>query len=188
MKDVDGKVIFSRAFDVRRGVIQGDIVSPIFFILALDQLVQSYDAGHEGVSVGHIKKLTTLVYADDAVMLVTQVDKMTERLTKFADAAKAGADMLVKTKKTFTQLVRAQEPRSKTTKAEIAEKVQSYNFKCEFADTGCKSRFKTKSGMLKHVHHCTFKYSYKSDETCEIERIVGDYQNVLCSKTRDRRP
>ena len=28
-------------FDVHRGVIQGDIMSPVLFILALDQLIQA---------------------------------------------------------------------------------------------------------------------------------------------------
>ena len=71
-------MILSKTFDVRRGVIQGDIVSPIFLMLALDQLVQTIDAGNEGVRVGHIKKLTILGYADDAAMLASEVDEMTK--------------------------------------------------------------------------------------------------------------
>ena len=39
----DGKKIFSESFDVRRGVVQGDIISPVLCILALDQLVQQQD-------------------------------------------------------------------------------------------------------------------------------------------------
>ena len=54
VKGVDGAVIFSKTFDRRRGVIQGDIVRPIVFVLALDQLVQTLDANSEGISVGHI--------------------------------------------------------------------------------------------------------------------------------------
>ena len=38
-----GKFIFSDPFDIARGVVQGDIISPILFILALDQLIQSHD-------------------------------------------------------------------------------------------------------------------------------------------------
>ena len=161
-------------------MIQGDIVSPIFFVLALDQLVQTLDANSEGNSVGHINKLSILGYADDAAMLALDVDTMTARLTKFADGALAEADMRVKTKKTFNQLVQAQAPVGKATTLEIKDKVKSYAFKCEFADAGCTARFKTKSGMLKHVHHCTFKYSYKSEEAFEIEKIVGVFGKIEC--------
>lgn len=38
-----GKTVFSHTFDINRGVIQGDIISPVFFIIALDQFVQKYD-------------------------------------------------------------------------------------------------------------------------------------------------
>ena len=44
-----GKKIFSEAFEINRGVVQGDIVSPVLFILALDQLVQCYDKAGTGV-------------------------------------------------------------------------------------------------------------------------------------------
>lgn len=43
IRSVDGKVHMSKVFDIKRGVIQGDIISPILFILALDQLVQQVD-------------------------------------------------------------------------------------------------------------------------------------------------
>ena len=39
----NGQRILSAAFNVGRGVIQGDIISPILFILALDQLVRTHD-------------------------------------------------------------------------------------------------------------------------------------------------
>ena len=64
VKGKDGKFTFSKTFDIVRGVIQGDIISPIFFIIALDQLVQRYDLGGSGVSVGHINEIRTLGYAD----------------------------------------------------------------------------------------------------------------------------
>lgn len=57
VKDKDGKFTFSKTFDIARGVIQGDIISPIFFIIALDQLVQTYGLGGSGVAVGHINEI-----------------------------------------------------------------------------------------------------------------------------------
>ena len=46
---IDGTYSFSGAFSVGRGVIQGDIISPVLFVLALDQLVQSFDRSGKGV-------------------------------------------------------------------------------------------------------------------------------------------
>ena len=40
----NGKYVYSDPFNVGRGVIQGDIISPVFFILALDALVQQFDS------------------------------------------------------------------------------------------------------------------------------------------------
>ena len=42
VKSADGKIALSTHFDVTRGLIQGDIISPIFFLLSLDELVKEY--------------------------------------------------------------------------------------------------------------------------------------------------
>ena len=47
-----GQKIFSEIFNIGRGVVQGDIVSPILFILALDNLIQLYDKSGSGVKCG----------------------------------------------------------------------------------------------------------------------------------------
>ena len=57
IRDEAGNITLSQAFDVRRGVVQGDIISPILFILTLDQMVQEADTEGQGVSVGEIKEL-----------------------------------------------------------------------------------------------------------------------------------
>ena len=41
VRGVDGKYELSGKFNISRGVIQGDIISPVLFILALDQLVRA---------------------------------------------------------------------------------------------------------------------------------------------------
>ena len=56
---------------VRRGVIQGDIIhtlSPIFFILTMEQLFRTHDPTPTGVSMGNYIQIGMLGYADDATL------------------------------------------------------------------------------------------------------------------------
>ena len=65
---VDGKQVKSEIFQVRRGVVQGDITSPLYFILALDYLFHLHDnVTGKGVTFGDIL-IHTLGYADDAAL------------------------------------------------------------------------------------------------------------------------
>ena len=41
---VDGKKLLSEAFPIHRGVVQGDITSPMYFILALELILRTHDA------------------------------------------------------------------------------------------------------------------------------------------------
>ena len=67
----DGKTIFSQAFPVRRGVVQGDITSPLYFILALEAILRRHDdTTAKGTHMTHTNTwIHTLGYADDAVLL-----------------------------------------------------------------------------------------------------------------------
>ena len=80
---------------IGRGVIQGDIISPILFIIALDRIIQEFDEGGDGVRCDRILKLKVLGYADDAALIDDAVDNMTGRLTSIADASEKHADMRV---------------------------------------------------------------------------------------------
>ena len=102
----DGEYVYSGAFDVGRGVIQGDIISPVLFILVLDALIQQYDSVKgKGFKCGRTLRLDLLGYAEDVALISGDVDDMTRRLTAIADAAKAEADMNVSLPKTFSQHV-----------------------------------------------------------------------------------
>ena len=43
MTGVDGEEILSAQFPVNRGVVQGDITSPIYFILVLEFILRAHD-------------------------------------------------------------------------------------------------------------------------------------------------
>ena len=115
-----------------------------------------------------------LGYADDAAMIAPDVEQMTVRLTKFADASKSEADMELKMSKTFTQHVCRQAKVDAATPQEIKAKEQEYKFSCLFCDAGCDARFKTEQGMLRHATTCDFNYGVSS-KYYEVEKVMAVY-------------
>ena len=88
-------------------MIQDDIISPVLFILVLDQLVQSVDKSGKGVKCGRILKLRVLGYADDADLMERSMEAMSKRLTALVDESLSQADMKINMVKTFSQHVHA---------------------------------------------------------------------------------
>ena len=43
VSDIDGQTVLSDSFYIRRGVVQGDITSPVYFILALELILELHD-------------------------------------------------------------------------------------------------------------------------------------------------
>ena len=143
-------------------------------MLALDQLVKNRDTDGKGICVGQIKQLRVLGYADDVTILGEEVEELTTRLTNFADAAIEEADMYVKLKKTFSQIVQDQEKAAPPTEQDIKEVEQDYKFTCEFADRGCTVRLKTQRAVNIHSVKYTFGYG-ATEESFEIEEIKEVY-------------
>ena len=166
VRSTDGEFIYSGSFNIGRGVIQGDIISPILFIIALDQLMQEYDKDSEGVKCGRILKLKILGYADDAALIDGEVNSMTRRLTSIADASEAQTDMKMNMAKTFTQHVFKRDE-IKVTSAEAAAAEAGFKHKCDF----CPRRFKTQRHMLIHRANCNHNYG-TTDEVFEVEDIA----------------
>ena len=80
-------------------------MSPLLFILALDQIIQKYDRAGKGVKCGKELTVRVLGYADDAAMAEEEAADMTTRLTAVADGSEKDADMTVRMDKTFTHHV-----------------------------------------------------------------------------------
>ena len=144
--DTDGKTSSSSTFPINRGVLQGDITSPLYFILALELILRKYDSrSDKGVSFAQVL-LHTLGYADDVAIIEygneTGVTRLSERVTAIAQGSKASADMDVNVSKTKSLHVRRQEAVSKTSEEEARAKCK---FKCPHP--GCDHVFLTKRGM-----------------------------------------
>ena len=166
VRGTDGTYKFSGNFKVCRGVVQGDIISPVLFILALDQLVQSIDKSGTGVKCG-ILHLRVLGYADDAALIEPTVEAMTKRLTDLANASISEADMRINMTKTVSQHVHKRKP-LKVTATEVAKVEAKYNHQCDF----CQRKFKTNRAMLIHRASCVHNYA-TTEEVFVLEKIVG---------------
>ena len=94
---VDGKQVKSDIFQIRRGVVQGDITSPLYFILALDYLFHLHDnVAGKGVTFGDIM-IHTLRYADDAALADEDnpagIIHATARVNDIAQGSRKDADI-----------------------------------------------------------------------------------------------
>ena len=123
---VGGENINSKKFPIRRGVLQGDITSPLYFILALELILRKFDARQDkGVS------FMDLGYADDVALLeegeVDGVKRLSDKVTEISVGSKKDADMSISIPKTMTLHVREQDKVSKTTAGE-AKKLCKFKF------------------------------------------------------------
>ena len=57
----------SEKFTMKRGVQQGDVISPVLFNAGLEHGMRKWEAKlfHRGVQLGHGNRLTNIRYADD---------------------------------------------------------------------------------------------------------------------------
>lgn len=109
VRGLNGKQIYSEAFKVRRGVIQGDIISPMFFILAMEQIFRLHDRDQVGTSLGNYIEVGVLGYADDAALLAHKSAEMSQRLSKISVGSRVDADMFLHKGKTKCMHVCEQE-------------------------------------------------------------------------------
>ena len=167
--DAEGKCVKTDAFAIKRGVLQGDIISSLFFILALEYILRWHDNMQgKGVNLSSMPPtcVFTLGYADDLALTdegdETGTATATSRVTEISAGSREEADMKVKIVKTKILHVRPQDPVSDTSREE-ASKV--CNFVCPHLN--CDFCFLTKRDMLVHVGRCEWGNEF------EVERIVA---------------
>ena len=172
--DAEGKQVKTDEFRIKRGVLQGDIMSPLFFIIALEFILRKYDnVDGKGVSLGSTR-IHTLAYADDLALTdegdTEGVHRATTRATSISTGSRCEADMKVKIVKTKVLHVRAQDPVGETTDEEASSVSK---FVCPHLN--CGFRFFSKRGMLAHASRCEWKNEF------EVERILS-CRGPLCSR------
>ena len=176
VKGLQGSKVYSASFKVRRGVIQGDIISPIFFILAMEQIFRIHDPSPDGVSVGNYLQIGVLGYADDAALTSLSAADMNQRLSSIYRGSKADADMEVHKGKTKNMVVERQATIKPPSTAAILKTEAGYKHECEF----CGRRCKTLRGLKIHKAACDKQHGL-TDEAYVIERI-----NAVFGTPQDR--
>ena len=131
VSSADGKQVKSNTFTICRGVVQGDITSPLYFILALDLILKRHDSSPDkGVPLG-ATILHTLGYADDAALIDYGDEKgiatASARVTAINEGSKKDADMIISIVKTKGLHVCEQEKPTVTSKDEA---IKICKFKC----------------------------------------------------------
>ena len=162
----DGSEVKSAIFEINRGVVQGDITSPLYFILALELILRRHDQfAAKGVPLaGTI--VHTLGYADDAALIdcgdAAGVTRASMRVTSIAAGSERDADMSISISKTKVLHVQEQDA---TTATAPTEAVKLCKFSCPHHL--CSHQFLTKHGMLVHAGTCEHK------DIHPLEKIVA---------------
>ena len=97
--------MISRVFDIGRGVLQGDLVSPLYFSIALAYVFKKSDPGGSANILGLL--IDALFYADDAALLTSTAEEAAERIDAICKALREMADMEIHLGK--TKVMHAQE-------------------------------------------------------------------------------
>ena len=87
----DGTQKISREFPINRGVLQGDLVSPLLFIIALEYAFRKCDTGSSFSILGIF--LDQLTYADDSALSCASVEEASTRMAALKKGLLEMADM-----------------------------------------------------------------------------------------------
>ena len=175
---------YSDSFPIRRGVLQGDITSPVYFILTLEIILCEHDKDPAGVPFGD-RFVHTLDYVDDVTP-----EKATTRVTVITVGSKKDAYMVISVSKTKSMDVHRQEQCRPVTDEDV--KAQG-KFRC--THEGCHHVFNNKHELKVHVGKCCRKGVYILDKSWKCGRRLsrrcgtlrsGD-TNMMRKTTRDRR-
>ena len=148
VRQADGSVVTSAVFNIARGVLQGDIFSPIAFIAGLDRVFRLHDVPNSGVVVGEGEYATLMSkfeYADDAALVDEDAETATKRVTAIAEGSLRDAAMVISVPKSKAMHVHAATRVSSTKEHEV--EALRLKHKCD----ACGRTFPTQRGMKIHV-------------------------------------
>ena len=146
-RNADGSTTESELFDISRGVLQGDVFSPVAFIVGLWLIFKRHDRPDSGITVGqapHQVHISNLEYADDAGLVDASVIDASDRLTGISDGSTQDASMAISFEKTKAMPIHEKVPVTETKEEEVI--ALNLKHKCP----KCDRSFPTLRGMQVH--------------------------------------
>ena len=147
IRQQDGGVDMSEPFNIERGVLQGNIFSPVCFIAGLDRIFRLYDHVNPGMTVGtgaHTVRMAKFEYAADAALIDEDAGQATARVTSLAAGSLADAAMIISAKKSKVMHIHKTTRTSPTSEADVAK--LNLVHKCE----SCTCEFTKLRGLKMH--------------------------------------
>ena len=176
----NGKKVRSNLFTIARGVLQGDVTSPLFFILALELILRRHDAANPGTGIPIADIIIhQLGYADDLAALdegsPAGIQRLSDRVSSISQGSKKDADMTLNKEKTIAMHIREQDATTPTT---AEEAMGVCKFTCPHLNCGFK--FVSMAGLKVHMGRCSWKDEY------EVDRIVDHRGSVVSRQYKVR--
>ena len=115
-----GQRSYSRNISIDRGVIQGDIPSPICFLVAVDKLLKEHGCLDLGIKLTDEVLFSDAEFADDVFLPTEDVPTASYRLSNLQTNADKEAGMQISIPKTKNQHIMPTPKVSQTTEADVA--------------------------------------------------------------------
>ena len=143
-----GVNVISEPFNIERGVLQGDIFSPVSFIAGLEKIFRIHGVANSGVVVDNGDSsvlMSKFEYADDAALIDGNTTLASARVTALAEGSLKDAAMVISVRKSNAMHVHRTRHVEATTEEYVGALTLAH--KCE----SCGSEFTKQRGLKIHM-------------------------------------
>ena len=160
-------ITLSQPFNIARGVLQGNVFSPIAFIAGLDRIFRRHDIHTAGLTVGSgdsSVNMSKFEYADDAALVDDDAATATIRVTAIAARSLNDAAMVILEKNKALQT----HPKTRVSATKEAE-VVALKHVCN----SCSRTFPTLRGLRIHISHwCNGGLTQRSRRDSKAVKVI----------------
>src|ERR1700753_1258489 len=117
----------TESFEVKTGIRQGCLLSPLFFSLVIDWVMKSATSPPRGIKWNIMQKLEDLDFADDICLLSLTRQHMQEKTTKLQEIAEL-TGLEINTYKTKTMRIEAKQTTSISLNGQPIEEVDKFTY------------------------------------------------------------